>query len=43
LLVTFSPAGYEKFFQEWANTPGLMPGPDLGVLENKYGVTRPAP
>lgn len=43
LLVTFSAAGYEHFFMEWADTPGLMPGPDLGVLENKYGVTRPAP
>jgi quercetin dioxygenase-like cupin family protein len=43
LLVTFTPAGYERFFQEWADTPGLMPGPELGALENKYGVTRPAP
>lgn len=43
LLVIFSPGGYERFFMEWANTPGLVPGPALGALENKYGVTRPAP
>ena len=43
ILSIFAPAGYEQFFVDWANTPGLVPGPELGALESKYGVTRPAP
>lgn len=36
----FAPGGYEQFFVDWDRL-GLKPGPDLGKLENKYGVTRP--
>ena len=40
LLVIYSPGGYEHFFMDWEKQ-GLKPGPDLGKLENQYGVTRP--
>ena len=40
ILVIYSPAGYEHFFMDWDKL-GLKPGPDLGKLENQYGVTRP--
>ena len=43
MLVVFSPGGYEQFFVDWDARDGLVPGPELGGLENKYGVTRPAP
>ena len=39
-LTIFSPGGYEHFFMDW-ETRGLSPGPDLGALENQYGLTRP--
>lgn len=42
MLVIFVPGGYEHFFEEWEKA-GIKPGPDLGVLENRFGVTRPAP
>lgn len=42
MLVIFIPSGYEHFFEEWEKA-GITLGPDLGVLENKFGVTRPAP
>jgi mannose-6-phosphate isomerase-like protein (cupin superfamily) len=42
LLVVFAPGGYEEFFKEW-DEKGLARGPDLGKLEQTYGVTRPAP
>lgn len=41
LLVAFSPGGYEGFFIEWEKQ-GLTRGPELGKLEETYGVTRPA-
>jgi mannose-6-phosphate isomerase-like protein (cupin superfamily) len=40
LLVLYSPGGYEHFFMDWDKL-GLKPGPDLGKLEESYGVTRP--
>jgi mannose-6-phosphate isomerase-like protein (cupin superfamily) len=40
LLTIFSPGGYEDFFKTWAEL-GLLRGPELGKLENSYGVTRP--
>lgn len=40
LLVTYMPGGYEHFFVEWARQ-GLKRGPDLGPLEQSFGVTRP--
>ena len=40
LLTIFSPGGYEHFFMDW-DKKGLKPGPELGALENFYGVTRP--
>jgi quercetin dioxygenase-like cupin family protein len=40
MLVIFAPGGYEHFFMDW-DKQGLKPGPDLGKLENQYGVTRP--
>lgn len=40
LLVIFQPGGYEQFFIEWDKTQ-VPPGPESGMLENKYGVTRP--
>ena len=40
LLVFFTPGGYEHFFMDW-ETQGLVPGPELGALEQTYGVTRP--
>ncbi len=40
LLVTFLPGGYEHFFIDW-DAKNLTPGPELGALENSYGVTRP--
>ena len=40
LLVIFTPGGYEHFFMDWEKQ-GLTPGPELGKLENSYGVTRP--
>lgn len=40
LLVLFMPGGYEHFFMDW-EAQGLVPGPELGALENSYGVTRP--
>ena len=40
LLVMFMPGGYEHFFMDWAEK-GIAPGPELGALENTYGVTRP--
>ena len=30
----------EQFFMEW-DKQGLQPGPELGKLEESYGVTRP--
>jgi len=39
-LTVFSPGGYEHFFIDW-DAKGLSPGPELGVLENQYGLTRP--
>lgn len=41
LLVIYTPGGYEHFFMDWDATPGLVPGPELGPLEESYGVTRP--
>jgi mannose-6-phosphate isomerase-like protein (cupin superfamily) len=40
LLAIFTPGGYEHFFMDW-DKMGLKPGPDLGKLEQSYGVTRP--
>ncbi|MET3896549.1 mannose-6-phosphate isomerase-like protein (cupin superfamily) [Devosia sp. UYZn731] len=40
LLVTYLPGGYEHFFIDWEKQ-GLVAGPELGALENTYGVTRP--
>jgi mannose-6-phosphate isomerase-like protein (cupin superfamily) len=40
ILVIYTPGGYEHFFMDWAKL-GLKPGPQLGALENQYGVTRP--
>ncbi|MDB5538228.1 MAG: hypothetical protein JWQ65_3103 [Devosia sp.] len=40
ILVVYTPGGYEHFFEDWAKK-GLSPGPELGQLENSYGVTRP--
>lgn len=40
LLTIFSPGGYERFFMDW-DKQKLTPGPDLGKLEQSYGVTRP--
>lgn len=42
ILVTFQPGGYEHFFIDWDKL-GLQPGPELGKLEESYGLTRPAP
>ncbi|MEO8684493.1 MAG: cupin domain-containing protein [Devosia sp.] len=42
LLVIYLPGGYEHFFVDW-ETKGLVPGPDLEMLENTFGVSRPAP
>ena len=42
LLMIYSPGGFEDFFQDVADKK-LQPGPDLGALEGKYGVSRPAP
>lgn len=39
-LTIFSPGGYEHFFMDW-EAQGLSPGPELGALENQYGLTRP--
>jgi quercetin dioxygenase-like cupin family protein len=39
-LTIFSPGGYEHFFMDWEKM-NLTPGPDLGKLENQYGLTRP--
>lgn len=39
-LTIFSPGGYEHFFMDWEKQ-GLSPGPELGALENQYGLTRP--
>lgn len=41
LLTIYLPGGYEHFFMEWDKRAGLKPGPDLAVLENSFGVTRP--
>lgn len=40
LLVIFTPGGYEQFFVDWEKQ-SLKPGPELGALEESYGVTRP--
>lgn len=40
LLVVFAPGGYEHFFIDW-DAKKITPGPDLGALEEQYGVTRP--
>jgi mannose-6-phosphate isomerase-like protein (cupin superfamily) len=40
LLAIFSPGGYEHFFMDWA-AQDLERGPELGKLEQSYGVTRP--
>ena len=40
ILTIFSPGGYEHFFMDWAEK-GLERGPELGKLEETYGVTRP--
>ena len=40
ILAIFSPGGYEHFFMDW-DKQQLKPGPDLGRIEEKYGVTRP--
>lgn len=40
LLAIFSPGSYEHFFIDWADKK-LERGPELGKLENSYGVTRP--
>lgn len=40
ILVMYSPGGCEQFFVDWA-AQGLVPGPELGALEQSYGVTRP--
>lgn len=42
LLIIFSPGGYEHFFMDW-DSLGLERGPELGKLEQSYGVTRAAP
>ena len=42
ILVTYQPAGYEHFFMDWDKL-GLQPGPELGKLEESYGLSRPAP
>lgn len=40
ILTIYAPAGYEHFFIDW-DKQKLTPGPDLGKLEQSYGVTRP--
>lgn len=40
VLTIFLPGGYEHFFMDWEKQK-LVPGPDLGKLEQSYGVTRP--
>jgi quercetin dioxygenase-like cupin family protein len=42
LLVVFTPGGFEEFFEEW-DAKDLPRGPEVGALEQTYGVTRPAP
>jgi mannose-6-phosphate isomerase-like protein (cupin superfamily) len=42
LLVVFSPAGFEQFFVDWAEK-GFGPGPELELLERRYGLTRHDP
>ena len=40
ILAIFAPAGYEQFFVDW-DKEQPKPGPDLGKIEERYGVTRP--
>jgi mannose-6-phosphate isomerase-like protein (cupin superfamily) len=40
ILTIFAPGGYEHFFIDW-DKEQPTPGPDLGKIEEKYGVTRP--
>lgn len=40
LLMMYSPGGFEDFFTEVA-TNKVQPGPELAVLEQKYGASRP--
>ena len=40
ILAVYTPGGFEQFFMDW-EAQGLSPGPELGKLEEKYGVTRP--
>jgi mannose-6-phosphate isomerase-like protein (cupin superfamily) len=40
LLMFWMPGGFEHFFIDW-DKQGLQPGPELGKLEQSYGVTRP--
>ena len=40
ILAIFAPGGYEHFFMDWAEKR-LERGPELGKLEQSYGVTRP--
>ncbi|MGB3335849.1 MAG: cupin domain-containing protein [Devosia sp.] len=42
LMIVFTPGGYEDFFVQW-DAKDLPRGPELGALEQTYGVTRPAP
>jgi mannose-6-phosphate isomerase-like protein (cupin superfamily) len=40
LLMFWMPGGFEQFFVDW-DKAGIKPGPELGKLEQTYGVTRP--
>jgi mannose-6-phosphate isomerase-like protein (cupin superfamily) len=39
LLMFWMPGGFEHFFMDW-DKQGLKPGPELGKLEESYGVKR---
>lgn len=40
LMLIYTPGGFDQFFADW-DEQGLEPGPELGVLEARYGITRP--
>ena len=40
ILAIFTPGGYEHFWIDW-DKEQPKPGPDLGKIEERYGVTRP--
>ena len=40
LLMIWTPSGFEHFFIDWEKQ-GPQPGPELGKLEESYGVKRP--